>query len=184
MSFKNIFLQMFYFVLPLLILKLYGGSIVNLYLTMENYMQNWYFNNLIYIILNSLINVIDIIDHHFARYVLITFFLIAYLLILRSSFTLLQKLYLISFFYMFLSHTVHQWYITLLVLFLPVCFSYSALYWSWIIGLTNITVYFFLKNKIWEDFMPVIIIEYLIIAVLIFLDIKKFMLNPKVSKTL
>jgi len=182
MDFKNIFIQMFYFMLPLLLLNLYGSSLVNLYLTMGNYMQNWYSNNLIYVMLNSVINVFNVNDHHIARYILIMFFLTTYFFILRSGFTLLQKLYLISFFYLFFSHTVHQWYLTLLVLFLPACFSYSAFYWSGIIGLTNITVYYYLNDKAWDDFMPVLVTEYIILSILIIYDIKKFQSGTREHK--
>jgi len=182
MSFKNIFIQLFYFVLPLLILNLYGSSIENLYLTMGNYMQNWYSNNLIYVIFNFSLNIFNVNNHQITRSILIIFFLISYIFILRSDLTLLQKLYLISFFYLFFSHTVHQWYVTLPVLFLPVCFSYSALYWSGVIGLTNITAYYYLKDKIWEDFLPVLIIEYLILSVLIFFDFKIFKLKDLIDK--
>jgi hypothetical protein len=92
---------------------------------------------------------------------------------------------MISFFYLFFSHTDHQWYITLLVLFLPVCFSFSALYWSGIIGLTNITVYYYFKNKIWEDYMPVLVMEYVMLIILIIYDIKRFQIpveNLKINK--
>ena len=174
MSFKNIFAMMFYFVLPLLILSFYGSNIGNIYLTMENYMHNWYFNNLIYVSINYLLSIFNIDNHQVARYILIILFLSSYFFILRSDLSLVQKLYMISFFYLFFSHTDHQWYITLLVLFLPVCFSFSALYWSGIIGLTNITVYYYFKDKIWEDFMPVLVMEYVMLIILIIYDIKRF----------
>lgn len=185
MSFKNIFAMMFYFVLPLLILSFYGSNIGNIYLTMENYMHNWYFNNLIYVLLNYLLSIFSIDNHQVARFILIILFLSSYFFILRSDFSLVQKLYMISFFYLFFSHTDHQWYLTLLVLFLPVCFSFSALYWSGIIGLTNITVYYYFKNKIWEDFMPVLVLEYVMLIILIIYDIKRFQIpveNLKINK--
>ena len=115
---------------------------------------------------------------------MIIFFLTAYIFILRSKLSIIQKLYLVSFFYLFFAHTVHQWYVTLIVLFLPVCFSYSALYWSGIIGLTNITIFYFLRDGVWADFMPVLIAEYVGLALLIALDIRRFFLpqSLKVSK--
>ncbi|MCB0728073.1 MAG: hypothetical protein KDD00_11455 [Ignavibacteriae bacterium] len=176
MSVKNIFLQSFYFFLPMLFLTFYGSSIGNIYITMQNYMQHWYSNNLIFVSLNSLLNVLNIYDHQIARVIMIIFFLTAYVFILRSKLSIIQKLYLVSFFYLFFAHTVHQWYVTLIVLFLPVCFSYSALYWSGIIGLTNITVFYFLRDNVWEDFMPVLIAEYMVLAVLIVFDIRRFFL--------
>mgnify|MGYP001279791139 CR=1 FL=1 len=186
MSIKNIFLQSFYFFLPMLFLTFYGSSIGNIYLTMQNYMQNWYSNNLIFLSLNSLLQMFDVNDHHIARLIMLVFFLIAYIFILKSKLTIIQKLYLVSFFYLFFAHTVHQWYVTLIVLFLPVCFSYSALYWSGIIGLTNITIFFFLKENVWEDFMPVLIAEYAVLAVLILLDIRRGFLPQSLegSKTI
>ena len=175
MSFKDIFVRSFYFFLPMLFLTFYGSSIGNIYLTMQNYMQHWYSNNLIFLSLNSLLNELNFSDHRIARLIMILFFLTAYIFILKSKLTVIQKLYLVSFFYLFFAHTVHQWYVTLIVLFLPVCFSYSALYWSGIIGLTNITIFYFLRDNVWKDFMPVLTAEYVVLAVLIIYDIGKFL---------
>ena len=185
MSIKNIFLQSFYFFLPMLFLTFYGSSIGNIYMTMQNYMQNWYSNNLIFLSLNSLLQLFDVFDHQIARMIMIVFFLIAYLFILKSKLSVIQKLYLVSFFYLFFAHTVHQWYVTLIVLFLPMCFSYSALYWSGIIGLTNITIFYFLRDNVWEDFIPVLIAEYVVLAVLIVYDIRRIFLPQRLegSKT-
>ncbi|MDQ3020641.1 MAG: hypothetical protein M3R36_08735 [Bacteroidota bacterium] len=171
-DYKKIIAGLFYFLIPFSLLLFYQNHIIELFYTMQNYMQHWYFNSLIYQIILYINSFIGIENHQLTRLILILFFIASYIIILKSNFTFIQKMYLFSFFYLFFSHTVHMWYITLLVLFLPVCFSYSALFWSCIIGLVNITVYFHLKQNIWEDYIPVLIIEYLLLIALIIYDIK------------
>lgn len=180
---KKLFAGITFFILSFAVILFYQSHIIEIFFTMKNYMQNWYSNNLIYKIINSFIKLFGIENHQITRLILILIFLIVYVIILKSNFTLIQKLYLISYFYLFFSHTVHPWYVTVLVLFLPICFNYSAIFWSSIIGLTNLTVYYYLKDKIWNDYMPVLITEYLVLAVLIIYDIKIFKLkNVKLKK--
>lgn len=182
-DYKKIITGLIFFVLSFSVILIYDSHIIDLFFTMQNYMQNWYFNNLNYKIILVVNELFGIENHRDTRIILILFFLISYTLILKSNFTLIQKLYLTSFFYLFFSHTVHPWYVTVLALFLPVCFSYSALFWSGIAGLSNITVYIYLKQKIWEDFIPVLLFEYIVIAVLIIYDIKIFKLkNTEIEK--
>ena len=71
------------------------------------------------------------------------------------------------------SHTVHPWYLSVLVMMLPLYFSYTSIYWTGIIALTNLTVYYYLSTGIWEDVFPVLMIEYVGVLVLLFLDFKK-----------
>lgn len=179
---KKILLYIFYFLFPFLICIFYGSSVTNIFNTMQNYMQNWYFNNLIYIFINVVLKFFEIENHHVARLILIVLFLISYLFVLKSRFSFLQKLYLVSVFYLMFSHTVHPWYITLPVLFLPLCFSYSAVFWSGFVVLTNSTVYFYLRDKVWSDVFSVLFIEYSVLIILIIVDSKKFsLLNEKIK---
>ncbi len=171
---KKIFTGILFFVSSFAVILFYQSHIIEIFYTMRNYMQNWYSNNLIYMIINSAIGFFGINNHQVTRIILIFLFLIAYIFILKSDFNFLQKLYLISFFYLFFSHTVHPWYVTVLVLFIPVCFSYSAIFWSAVIGLTNLTVYFYLKDNVWGDCVPVLITEYVVLAILIIYDVRKF----------
>ncbi len=176
-NYKKMMSGLAFFAVSFLIILIYQSHINEMFFIFRNYLQNWYSNNLVYVIINSFNKTLGFDNHQLTRIVLMIFFLVSYALILKSKFTFIQKLYLISFFYLFFSSTVHQWYVILLVLFLPVCFSYSALYWSGIIGFTNATIYFYLKNNIWEDILLVLILEYSVLAVLIFLDMKRFKLE-------
>ncbi|MEO8208974.1 MAG: hypothetical protein ABI840_00320 [bacterium] len=178
---KKFIKGLFLFFIPFLVILFYYSHIIEVFYTMQNYMQHWYFNSLIYQIILYINSFIGIENHQLTRIILILFFTIFYIIILKSRFTFIQKLYLVSFCYLFFSHTVHVWYITLLVLFLPACFTYSALFWSGFIGLVNITVYFYLKQNLWKDYLPVLIIEFIILTGLVFLDIRNFKLKKTVE---
>ena len=111
------------------------------------------------------------------RIIFLILFSISYLFIIFSKTGFIQKIYLTAFCYLIFSHTVHPWYLALLVLMLPLYFNYTVFYWSGIISLTNITVYYYLKNNEWSDFMPVLIIEYVILLILLYKDVKNYQKN-------
>jgi len=179
---KKIIKAVFFFMLPFVILIFYGNNIANIFISMQNYLQHWYFNNLIYVLINYLLNFFEVDNHLYARLILIIIFMISYGLILKSRFTFLQKICFVSIFYLLFSHTVHPWYLTLPVLLLPLCFTSSAIFWSGFIVFTNLTVYFYLKDKIWEDIILVLVPEFCILVILIIADIKRITLLNETKK--
>ncbi len=183
-QYKKIYSGIFCFLLSFLLIAPYQNYIAGLFSALQNYMRHWYFNNLFYVIFKYFGDIAGYFGRGVARLILILFFVIAYIYILKSGFPFVIQLFLVSFFYLFLSPTVHPWYVSLLVMFLPFCFSYSALFWSGVLGFVNITVYFYLKNNKWEDFIPVLITEYIMLAVLIFFDIKNFRKIVQLQKSL
>ena len=79
----------------------------------------------------------------------------------------------IVFFYFLFSHTVNPWYLTSLVLFLPAVLSNAIFFWSGIICFTNITLYYYLRDNVWQDIIPVLIIEYTVLVFLFYYELKK-----------
>jgi hypothetical protein len=140
-------------------------------------MRHWYSNNLLFKMLESVTIFFGSPDHSLTRIIFLILFSISYLFILFSKTGFIQKIYLTAFCYLIFSHTVHPWYLALLVLMLPLYFNYTVFYWSGIISLTNITVYYYLKNNEWSDFMPVLIIEYVILLILLYKDVKNYQKN-------
>ncbi|MDQ3194077.1 MAG: hypothetical protein M3P82_03655, partial [Bacteroidota bacterium] len=179
---KKIITAVFFFMLPFVILIFYGNNIANIFITMQNYLQHWYFNNLIYVLINYLLNFFEVDNHLYARLILIIIFMISYGLILKSRFTFLQKICFVSISYLLFSHTVHPWYLTLPVLLLPLCFTSSSIFWSGFIVFTNLTVYFYLKDKIWEDILLVLVPEFCILVILIIADIKRITSSNETKK--
>lgn len=179
---RKISVGILFFVLSFSVAVVNISGLKNIFSVFKNYMQHWYSNNLIFRLILSINEFFGIENHQVTRFILAAAFLTAFFFVIKSGFSFLQKMYLISFFYLYFSHTVHPWYLTLLVLFLPVCVTYSALFWSWIAGLTNFTVYYYLKDKIWSDMLPVLIFEYLAVTVLIIADIKFFRLPVRQKK--
>lgn len=174
---KPILISLLFFLSSFLIIIFYTDGILNIFLTMNNYMRHWYSNNLLFKILESVTIFFGSSDHTLTRIILLILFSISYLFILFSKTPFIQKIYLTAFCYLLFSHTVHPWYLALLVLMLPLYFNYTVFYWSGIIGLTNITVYYYLKNNVWSDFMPVLIIEYVVLLILFYKDIKIYKKN-------
>lgn len=174
---RSLLISLLFFLLPFLIIIIYSDGILNIFLTLNNYMRHWYSNNLLFKILEFVTIYFGSPDHTLTRIILMILFSISYLFILFSKTGFIQKMYLTAFCYLIFSHTVHPWYLALLVLLFPLYFNYTVFYWSGIIGLTNITVYYYLKNNEWSDFMPILIIEYVVLLILFYKDIKIYKKN-------
>jgi len=160
-----------FFLLPFSIVYIYREGILNLFQVMENYMKHWYSNNLIFKIIIFLSSLLSINDHIVTRKILLLLFTISYFIILFSKIDFIKKITFILIFYFLFSHTVHPWYLCVLTMLLPLYFSYSSLYWTGIIALTNLTVFYYLKSGEWEDVFPVLMIEYIGILIFIIIDI-------------
>ncbi|MFZ1322052.1 MAG: hypothetical protein WAT71_10905 [Ignavibacteria bacterium] len=172
-SLIKILKNIIFFLLPFSIIYFYREGIINIFQVMGNYMTHWYSNNLIYKIILFLSELTGINDHAVTRKMLLIFFVISYFTILFSKTDFIKKITFILIFYFLFSHTVHPWYLSVLVMMLPLYFSYTSIYWTGIIALTNLTVYYYLSTGIWEDVFPVLMIEYVGVLVLLFLDFKK-----------
>lgn len=178
-SIKNVLLNLLFFLIPFSLLIFYADGINNIFFQMFNYLKYWQFNNLPFTAINTFLELFKISNFSTVRLILIMLFFILYILILSSKFNFIQKIYLAVFCYLFLSPTVHPWYLTVLVLLLPLYFNFTIYYWSGIIGFTNITVYYYLKDKQWFDITIVLLIQYILMFILAVFDLKK--LKSKLS---
>ena len=165
------------FLFSFLIIFLYSDGIINIFDTMINYMNHWYSNNLPYKVILFFSDLVGGAGHTLVRIILLVLFSVFYIIILLSRFDFIMKIMMTAFCYLFFSHTVHPWYVSVLVLLLPLCFNYCFFFWSGIIGLTNLTVYYYLSNKIWDDFYPVLLIEYTGIVFFAYFNFKNYFIN-------
>jgi hypothetical protein len=138
----------------------------NMLTTLGIYTQHWEFSGLGFRLLRKMVSSGDI-----ARYILaITFMLIAvftYTLILKrlkssSSITacnVIATFYTLTLCFLFLTPTLHPWYVLYLVCFLPFTLSATGLVLSWSIFFAYyvVTPYFFLGKWIENDYIPALI---------------------------
>lgn len=171
-SLVRIMKNIIFFLLPFSIVYIYREGILNIFKVMGNYMTHWYSNNLIYKIILFLSELTGINDHAVTRKILLIFFVLLYFIILFSTIDFIKKTTFILIFYFLFSHTVHPWYLCVLVMLLPLYISYTSIYWSGIIALTNLTVFYYLRSGLWEDVFPILLIEYLGVIFLMIFDIK------------
>lgn len=172
-SLIRIIKNIIFFLLPFSIVYIYREGILNIFQVMGNYMTHWYSNNLIYKIILFLSELTGTNDHPVTRKILLILFVISYFIILFSRIGFIKKITFILVFYFLFSHTVHPWYLCVLVVLLPLYFSYTSIYWTGIIALTNLTVFYYLRSGLWEDVFPILLIEYSGVIFLIIFDMIK-----------
>lgn len=177
LSFTKAVKNIICFILPFTVVIFYREGIMNLFQVMGNYMKHWYNNNLIYKSVLYVTEMFGVNDHALTREILIILFAVSFLIILFSRTDLIKTVTFITIFYFLFSHTVHPWYLTVLAMLLPLYFSHASFYWTGIIGLTNLTVFFYLKYGIWDDALPVLIIEYAGVIIFLLYDFRKIKLN-------
>jgi len=170
---KNILVNLLFFLIPFSLLIFYIDGINNIFFQMSNYLMYWQFNNLPFTTINAILEILGVTDFSMVRLILMMLFFFSYILILFLKFNFIQKMYLLIFCYFIFNPTVHPWYLTVLVLLLPLNFNFAVYCWSGIIALTNISVYYYLKDKEWFDITIVLLIQYLLVVILAIFDFKK-----------
>lgn len=174
---KRSLLNVVCFLIPFSIILPYYQGFMNIFPVMESYMKDWYFNSLPFRGILALTKIFGLSDQSYTRIILLLMFLISYLYVIFLKTDLINKSMFIVFFYFLFSHTVNPWYLTSLVLFLPAVLSNAIFFWSGIICFTNITLYYYLKDKVWQDIIPVLIIEYTVLVFLFYYELKKNRVN-------
>ncbi len=172
-SLIRILKNILFFFLPFSIVYIYRDGIMNIFQVMGNYMTHWYSNNLIYKIILFLSELTGFNDHAVTRKILLILSVISYFIIIFSKFEFVKKITFILIFYFLFTHTVHPWYLCVLIMLLPLYLSYTSFYWTGIIALTNLTVFYYLSTGVWEDVFQVMLIEYIGVMIFIFIDFKK-----------
>ncbi|MBK8981590.1 MAG: hypothetical protein IPM38_04535 [Ignavibacteria bacterium] len=172
-SINRIAKNFIFFLFPFLIIYFYRHGILNIFSVMENYMKHWYSNNLIYKIILYLSELTGVNDHSVTRIIMFALFVISYCILLIMNIDLIKKFTFIAIFYFLFSHTVHPWYLCILVMLLPLYLSYASFVWTGIIFLTNFTVYNYLKSGVWEDVYCILFMEYILLIFFLSIDLKK-----------
>lgn len=166
------FLSTVFFIVPFSLLLFYSDGIYNIFSQFSYYLKFWQFNNLPFTAINYFLELFGIRSFTTVRAILLVLFFCSYVYILFSKLNLIPKIYLTLFTYLFFSSTVHPWYLTVLVLLLPLQFNFSVYYWSGIIVLTNISVYYYLKDKEWFDITAVLLVQYIMLIIFLIYDFK------------
>lgn len=172
-SFKKVFLGVSFIVISFSPVLIYIKFFSNLFLTIENYSRHWYFNNLLFKTSNQISLFMGNSDHSIIRIIFIVIFIIMLLTILFSKLPFIKKISFTVISYFLFSHTVHPWYLVILVLLLAIYFQYSSFFWSGFIVLTNISVYYYIKDAVWNDITIVLIMEYILLLSFLYIDLKK-----------
>ncbi len=172
-SFKKIFKGFLFLIISFSPILIYVKHFSNIFLTIENYSRHWYFNNLLFKLTVNAFLLFGISDHQITRIIFVAIFLTALLIILFSKLSFIKKISLTIISYFLFSHTVHPWYLVILVLLLTIYFQYSSFFWSGFIVLTNLSIYYYIKYSVWGEVKIILILEYLLLFVFIIIDFKK-----------
>lgn len=176
---KEIYKGFLFLLLSFIPIVIYRESIPNIFLAISNYQQNWYYNNMLFKYTAELFASLGYPDHLIVRIIFVGFLITAHIFIIFSKLSFVQKVSLGALMYFIFSPTVHPWYLTFLVLLIPIYFNYASFFWTGFVVLTNITVYYYLKDNVWNDITVILILEYIILILLLFIDIKKLKFSIK-----
>ncbi|CAN5529917.1 DUF2029 domain-containing protein [soil metagenome] len=171
-NFKTLLIGLIFFIIPCLIILPYMNGLSGILETMKNYNDNWYFNALPFKAVAELFRYYGMENHKIIRsaFSILFLFILGYLTF--SSKPFLTKLTLIIFFYFLLNTTVHPWYLIILSAVLVFNFNYTFLFWTGIVGLTNLTVYQYKLSGVWGDNNYVLAFEYVVLILAFILEYK------------
>ncbi len=169
---KTFFIGLIFFVIPCLLILHYINGLSGIFETMKNYNDNWYFNALPFRAVAELFRYYGMENHKIIRSAFNILFLFVLGYLTFSSKPFLTKFTLIIFFYFLLNTTVHPWYLIILSAVLVFNFNYTFLFWSGIIGLTNLTVYTYKLSGTWGDNNYVLAFEYVILILVFIFEYK------------
>jgi len=170
---KKIISCVLFFSAPLLLLLIYYNGISDMLGVMQNYESNWYFNALPFKAVAELFSSFGIENHLIVRMLFKSIFVFLLLYYSFSSKPFINKIAVIFFIYFFLNTTVYPWYLIPLSIMLVINFNYTFLFWTGIIGLTNLTVFEYLKTGVWSDNNYILFIEYILLPVLFIYEYRK-----------
>jgi len=127
-----------------------------------NFTVNWTFNGSVFEMLNSFFN-----DNQKSRLICAILFLLAYIPVIFSKKDFLNKVYLSVFVLLIFSPIVHPWYVTWLAVLIPFIPRWSSILYATLISLTVITVLNYQLFNVWENYLLVLIVEYVPVLVLL-----------------
>ncbi len=130
--------------------------------------KNWYFNGFVFNLLNSVFS-----NNQTSRLICGILLALSLVPVYFSKRELIEKIYFAVLFLMIFSPVVHPWYITWVAVLLPFAKKQSGIYFVAASSLTAITILNYQLSGIWKDYWFVLIIEYVPLLFLLFLEITK-----------
>ncbi|MCX6170351.1 MAG: hypothetical protein NTX65_13470 [Ignavibacteriales bacterium] len=130
--------------------------------------KNWYFNGFVFNILNTLFA-----NNQTSRLICGILLVISLLPIYFSKKELIEKIYFALMLLMIFSPVVHPWYIAWIAILLPITKMRSGIYYVAAGSLTVFTILNYQLYGIWKDYWLVLIIEYVPLLFILFLEITK-----------
>lgn len=128
--------------------------------------KNWYFNGFVFNLLNEVFN-----NNQTSRMICAFLLILSLIPIYLSKRELISKIFFAVLILMIFSPVVHPWYITWVAVLLPLVQKRSGIYFVAASSLTAITVLNYQLYGIWKDYWFVLIIEYLPILFLLYLEL-------------
>jgi hypothetical protein len=130
--------------------------------------KNWYFNGFVFNLLNAVFS-----NNQTSRLICGILLALSLIPVYFSKRELIEKIYFAVLFLMIFSPVVHPWYITWIAVLLPFAQKRSGIYFVAASSLTAITILNYQLSGIWKDYWFVLIIEYVPLLFLLFLEMTK-----------
>ena len=136
--------------------------------SLETFTKHWTFNGAIHETL-----FLYVADNQKTRIVCGILLAVALLLLSLSRRDLTDKVYYSILFLLLFSPVVHPWYVTWLAVFLPIARRWSGIVLASTVSLTAFTVMHYKLSGVWTQDPLVLVVEYLPVIVLVFLELRK-----------
>jgi len=130
--------------------------------------KNWYFNGFVFNLLNAVFS-----NNQTSRLICGILLALSLIPVYFSKRELIEKIYFAVLLLMIFSPVVHPWYITWVAVLLPFAKKRSGIYFVAASSLTAITILNYQLSGIWKDYWFVLIIEYVPLLFLLFLEMTK-----------
>ncbi len=128
------------------------------------YTRNWFYNGLVFNLLNSIIH-----NNQTTRLWCSLLLIISLVPVYFSKKIFIDKIYFAVMLLMIFSPVVHPWYISWVLILVVVTRKWSGIYFVAAVSLTSLTVLNYQLNGVWKDYLLVQIVEYVpVIALLIY----------------
>jgi hypothetical protein len=136
----------------------------NVFEALTTFTVNWTFNGFIFEIINYFLQ-----NNQISRIICFCLLIIMVFPVYISKMNFLNKAYLSIILLLILSPVVHPWYVSWLVIFIPLLPKWSGILFVVLVSLTSFTVVNYQLNNIWKNFTLVLVIEYVpVILVLLY----------------
>jgi hypothetical protein len=141
--------------------------------------QKWYSNGAVFTLFQKILN-----DNFLSRIFSMSLFFLSFLWLYFSKKDFIKKAYLIFILFFLFSPVVHPWYLTWLVFLTAINFRWSGVAFISTISIANIYALNYILNKKWEMNGWFLLMEYLPVVILLFMEEFNFLKNKSISHEL